>query len=89
MGSCYSITETQQLVVQTLTTEEVFNGPNSLTYISPLKTGNTHSLVLTYNVLNICLFLRDQEGCTYPHRKTVCSSQKHKGWKHSGVEGPW
>lgn len=50
MGSCYSITETQQLVVQTLTTELVINGPKSLTYIGPLKSGISSFFSLFENI---------------------------------------
>lgn len=46
MGSWYSISETEQVIVKTLTTEEVINGPVTLTYLNVLKKGE--SLLISF-----------------------------------------
>lgn len=56
MGSCYSITETQQLVVQTLTTEIVINGPQAMTYIGPLKKGMSTPYSHLKNIHQILIY---------------------------------
>jgi len=38
MGNCYSVSETEQLWIQTLTGEEILNGPVVCTCFGPLKT---------------------------------------------------
>jgi hypothetical protein len=56
MGSVYSITETQQLLVETLTTEEVINGPASITFLNALKKGKLHIMIH---------FVRNQARCHF------------------------
>jgi len=61
MGLCYSVTETQQLLIETLTTEEVVNGPVTCTYLSCFKSG-TKKDAITLNSKQYLHFKNIKDG---------------------------